>query len=685
MDRTMIHDDRFIHIPNQRDNFVDLEADRLNATKGYEKYTGQEEQPVSQTQDYEQQSVQESQPASDIQTRDSEQFFPDNYVDFDDENIDDKSNKDSKDFFPDSYVDFDSDEMKKESEEISWWDTAKEWGVQAALGISKAFTWPLDILKLAVIGEAYSGMDEFKRAYERNGEVFDESAYIRGVKEQAEFVPTQELMEGMISKNLGIETKPKTKSGKVINKFFYLKTMAARPLLRGNRVAGDLPSIMGRSAGAGAVGVGTAEGLKAAGANETASEIIGDVVSGAVPHVGSVVRNINDRARILRDIADRHGLPFSEFMMRMYLPKGPKISPARRLALETELGMSSEEAIRRVIEGQIPLSQLRRRGLSLDVLENDVYAYLRDLVRRNNYTANIDVVINDIEREIMRIQNRAPSQSVEEAAKIRILQQERFRLINSRPSVEQLITQTENYNSNVKDIYRLPEAQGVEEGYRQAYGFLNSSIHDLIERTAGPEVAAASVSARTMFGQNAQLIRTDNLINKCFAYGEYNPTLLRSVLTSQEGALVARDLGEQAIREIRDIANFGARAQQATTQFANSAARSIDLRLWGPLAGFALSYVPHGGYAAVGATVAPMFNYVRGWMLTNPAARTVYRMMIMDAANGIFKNMVAYGVKLENEVIKEFGSVDAFFEAGIDQLYMYDPKEEEKKSKKSKN
>ena len=112
----------------------------------------------------------------------------------------------------------------KEAEELTWWDSAKEAGLQAAAGLGQAFTYPLDILKMAVIGEGLTDIDELESAFEKAGKPFDRNKYIQAVMEQGEFVPTQSLLERKIDETFGTNIEhPKTKTGKFFNKLFFLR------------------------------------------------------------------------------------------------------------------------------------------------------------------------------------------------------------------------------------------------------------------------------------------------------------------------------------------------------------------------------------------------------------------------------------------------------------------------------
>lgn len=548
-----------------------------------------------------------------------------------------------------------------EAEEASWWDTAKDIGIQSGLGFAQAFAWPLDVLKTAMVAEGLSDIDELEDVFKREGKEFDRDKYIKTVMEHGEFLPTQSLLEDVISKKTGISLEPKTKTGKALNKFFFLSGIT-----RGKG--------LGKAVRAGTVGSATTTALREAGAPEIVAELAGDISAGAST-ISKQSRNLSPEAARIQATADKHGLPLMEFMLKDEIPSGTKITQARKSAFEKELGMTTEEALQRVVEDKIPLGKMRSQGQDLEVLETEAYDKAKELARSKPNPIKTDQIVSDIDAEIAKIKGRAPSPSDAEKAAIKILENEKDVLSKSTANAEQLINQTQNYNSNVKSIYRKPEFSGVEEEVKNAYGFLNGFIRNTVEKEAGKEITDAYKVANKIYGQNASLARTEGLLSKAFQNGEYSPKKLTQVLNSKQGAILRRDIGEQGVKELREIAEFGSKAQKATTQMANSSKHKFQIGEWGPLAGFLLAKVPPAGVAV--AASKPFFDYVRGWMITRPAARTVYRDIVKNAANGSFKNMAGDFNKLESMVKDEYGSIDDFMKQGISQLHFYREGEED--------
>lgn len=558
-------------------------------------------------------------------------------------------------------IDLEEYSNSPEAEEASNWETAKDIGIQAGLGFAQAFTWPLDVLKVAMLGEGLSDIDELEESFAKAGKPFDKDKYIKTVMEQAEFIPTQELLEKQIEKYTGADLSPKTKPGKFFNKLFFLGG-----LTRGKG--------LGKAAKAGIAGASTTAALRELGTPEVVSEIAGDV-AGGLASVGKQARKLSPEAARLQQIGDKYGLPLMEVMLRDEIPVKARISEARKSSLQKQLGMTTEEAIDRVIEDRLPISKLRNQGQNLEVVEQEAYNKAKDLAKANQNPLNKQQILTDIDAEISRIRHEAPSPSNAEEAAIRILEKEKESLSRGKTNVQQLINQTQKYNSNVKNIYRKPEFTGMEEEVKNTYGFLNNSIRNTIEKEAGSEVADAFRTANKIYGQNAALAKSEALLEKPFQNGDYSPKKLQNVLNTKQGAILQRDIGKEGIKELRDIAEFGTKAQKATTQFANSSRHKFQVSEWGPLAGFLLAKAPPVGVAA--AAAKPFFDYVRGYLLTKPASRTVYKDIVKNAAQGSFKNMTGDFAKLENQIVEDFGSIQNFMKEGLDEVEFYREGEED--------
>lgn len=593
---------------------------------------------------------------------------------FDIEAFDDPSSQERSEEKSDGVVDMEEYTNSGEEQEATWWDLAKDLVVQPALGAAKAFTWPADILKIGMVGESLNDLDELEEAFKKAGKPFDRDKYLKNVAETSQFIPTQELLENLITDKTGVDLKPKSGPGKFINKLFTLAAFT--------RGSGPIKALT-----TGTIGAGTTEVLKKGGVNEFAADLIGDTVAGGKAALERSTRVLSPKAAELEAIATKHGLPFPEYLTKETAELvGPKISDARRMAQQKQMGMSSQEAIENIIEGNLPITKLRKQGADLEVLVEDAYNNVTNLAKSNNALLSTEQIVKDIEGEIVRIKKVSPSPSDADKAAIQILENEKKYLTNApkkdkvellgpdgnpinptpkgrtpkEASTEQMVQQIRKYNQNVKSIYKRAEFSGREDAARGAYAFLNNSIRNTIESQSGPDVRKAMKAADSLFAEKSKLDRVEGLISRAFKDGDYKPQKLNNLLNSKQGLIVRRELGDQAVNEIREIAQYGEQAIKATNQLAKSSTHLGAIAEWGPLAGMLLHKIPKVGLLLA---AKPFVNNIRGYMLTKPATRTIYNSIVKNAAKGSFRNMAADFGKLGEEVSKDFGSVQEFIKA----------------------
>lgn len=551
-----------------------------------------------------------------------------------------------------SSIDMNSYSTSQEAEKATWWDLAKDVVIQPALGAARKWTWPADILKLGMIGEALD-TEGFEREYEKQGKKFDKSAYLKAVSEFHDFVPTQGLIEDKVGELSGIDLEPKTDTGKFINKLFTL-----RGFLKGSQAR--------RAASAGA-GASATTGLKAAGVNETAADLTGDIVAGGVNAAKSVPKTFSPEVEQIKKTADKYGLPFMEYMTKDQPTRiKPWITQRKENILKDQIGMSSEQAINEIVEGRISIAALRKKGTNLDILEDAAYDQSKKLAAANPQPLSTSEIVNDIEREIKRIESLAPSPSDGQKARIAILRDEQNALKDKTPNAQELINQTQNYNSNVKSIYRKAQFSGVEDEVKNAYAFLNDTIRTNLGKQTPPELLESIKNANKIFGENASLARTEGLIEQAFKDGNYDPKRLQKMLESRKGVFLRRDLGDAAVTEIKEIADYGVRAVNATKQLSQTRKYSHELADWGTIAPFLLGSTKTMKGLLFAAK--PAAQYIQGLLLTRPATRTIYRNIVKNAAEGSFNNMKADFGALEKEISKEFGSVDEFMKQVVSEL-----------------
>lgn len=556
----------------------------------------------------------------------------------------------------------DLDEQKDpETHKPTMWETVGDVLVQSGRGILRAFTWPADLLKVSMMGEALSDIDEVEEAFKKAGKPFDREKYVKDVFDASGFVPTQDVLEKKFEDITGVSLEPKTESGKVAGRF--------------SEVASFSPGSLGRKLASGLVGTGTSEALKGAGLGETASNVAGDVLSSLARGLRREPRVLSPEAQKLSDKAQKHSLPFIELMAREKSPliRG-KISEATSKQLKDDLGISSEMAIKKIIEDQIPISKLKEKGINLKSLSSHAYEKTREMAKKSNKKFDTKNIVSSIDDKIKEIKSLAPSPSESQKEAIRVLQRERDILSVSKPTAEQLINQHINYNSDLKSLYKKPEFSGKEEEVRKAYHFLNSQLVKAMEDQGSKEVANAFRASNKIYTESSKLSQTENIISKAFLDG-YDPKKLDQILGSRNGAFLRRNLGEKGVEEIKEVAKYGKLAKSRMEKFLsnNSMATQNYVESLGVLAPFI--FLPHSLIATGLSLIKPLAGPVQGRILSRPATRDAYKLSLKHASEGFFNLLKKDIRKIELELIKEFGSIENFIEDTT--LEIYAPNQED--------
>lgn len=559
----------------------------------------------------------------------------------------------------DSFIDLDDyAKNKEEKKEIGWGETIGDWFTQAGRGALRLFTWPADVLKLAMIGEGLSDIDELESAFEKAGKPFDRETYIRSVFENSRYIPTQDLLEEGFEELTGVSLQPKTEGGKRIKQGVEIAAFT-----RGGGV--------GKLAAA-ATGVGTTEALKHFGVDEGKAELVGDLASLSPQILEKSAKQIPKAAKNIEKTAAKHALPFKEFMVKERQPilKG-RLFKNTEARLKDQFDMSTKQALNKIVEGSLPIRRLRERGVNLDALAEHAYQTTEQLARAKPQAINTGQMVKNIDSEILRIQQLAPSPSDSQKAAIKLLEQERDILKVSNPSSEQLINQHKNYNADMKSIYAKPEFSGKEEQIRKTYEFLKNELVDAMEKQGSADVANSFKAANKIYHEKSKLTQSENIIEKAFKDG-YSPKKLDKVLHSKNGNYLRRNLGDKAVDEIQEIAKYGKEAEEKMSKFLDLRSPSIanEVKSWGQFA--PLIFLPHNFKGAALAVAKPFAKHVQGKLLTRDATREVYKLTLKHAAEGSFNLLKKDFANLEKEIVKEWGSVDDFMDDMMDELEIYE-------------
>jgi len=559
----------------------------------------------------------------------------------------------------DSFIDLETYAKEtKEKKEPTWNETVGDWLTQAGRGALKVFTWPAEVIKLSMIGEGLSDIDEIEEAFRKSGKPFDREAYVKSVFDQSRYIPSQDLLEQELEDLTGVSLEPKTESG--------------RRIKQGVELLGFTRGGFAKKLTAAATGVGTTEGLKQLGVSEGKAELVGDVASLSPSVLEKSIKAIPSQSKNLEKIAQKHALPFKEFMIRERAPalKGRLFSNTEA-RLKDQFKVSANEAIDRIIEGKIPIRRLRERGINLDSLGEHAYNQTIRMAQSKPQAIKTDAIVKNIDKEIDRIKALAPSPSDAQKTAIKILENERDIMKVSNPTSEQLINQHMNYNSDVKAIYAKPEFSGKEEQVRKTYEFLKNELVDAMSKQGNADVANAFKAANKIYHEKSKLAQTESILQKAFKDG-YSPKKLERVLHSKSGNYLKRNIGKDAVSELQDIAKYGKEAEEKMSKFLDLRSNSVanEVRSWGQIA--PIIFLPHKLKGASAALISPFAKHVQGNLLTKDATREIYKLTLKHAAEGSFNLLKKDFVNLENEIAKEWGSVDDFMDTIMSELEIYE-------------
>ena len=556
--------------------------------------------------------------------------------------------------FKDMGFDIEED-YAKSKESPSWRDVASDFITQGARGIAKRFTWPADVLRVMVIGEGLSDIDDLERVYQREGKSFDREKYINAVLDAAQFVPTQESIEKAYEKRSGESLEPKTGAGKGIKQIAEIFSFGKGGLAQ-------------RTTGA-ALGVGTTQILKDLGAPEGVAEFTGDVIGLSPGALEKTPRQLSKEAASYEQKAQKHALPFLEMMAQENAPvlRGKLFETTER-TLKDQFNLSSEKAIREIVKGELPIKRLQERGINLDALGQHAYEQTTKLARMKPQPLTTTQIVRNIDSEISRIKSLAPSPSDSQKAAMQILENERDILKVSNPTPEQLINQHMNYNADMKNIYRKSEFSGKEEQVRKAYEFLKNQLVETIDKQGSPATANAFRAANKIYHEKSKLDQTENLLRKVFDQG-YNPKKLDKLLKSKQGNFLKRNMSPKAIEELHEIADYGKMADEKMTKFLELRSPSVinEVKGWGELAPFLLLPENLKGMGFVNY----IRQYVKGKLLIRPATREAYKLTMKHAAEGSFNLIKKDFMKLESLINQEYGDLDNFFNSQFSELEFY--------------
>ncbi len=552
------------------------------------------------------------------------------------------------------------DEANDVANEPSWAETIGDVFTQTGRGALKYFTWPADVLKLGMIGEGLSDIDELEEKFHKAGKPFDREKYVKAVFDTARYIPTQELAEKGFEELTGLSLQPKTELGKKAKQLSEVATLT--------------PGGLTKKLASGSIAAGTTAALEGLGVDEGKAEIIGDVASLSPAVIEKAPQMLSKAAQELEKTAQKHALPFLEFMVKERAPirKG-KLFKATENRLKDAFSVSGKEALNQVVRNELPVKRLQERGVNLDALGEHAYQTTEKLAAAKPQIFKTNDTVVNIEKEINRIKSLAPSPSDAQKAAIKLLEQERDILKVSNPNSQQLINQHKNYNADMKSLYKKPEFSGKEEQVRKTYEFLKDELVTMMEKQGSKDVANAFKASNKIYHEKSKLDQTENLLSKAFNPndGSYDPNRLNKLLNSKKGNFLRRNMSPQGIKDLEEIAKYGQEAKQKMTTFLELRSPTIanEIKSWGQMAPFIL--MPHNLKGAMLAIAPSLAKRIQGSLLIRPATREVYKITLKHAAEGSYNLLKKDFAKLERLIQQEYGTVDNFIDSKLEELEIY--------------
>lgn len=553
---------------------------------------------------------------------------------------------------------------------------------QGLLGAAKYFTWPLDVLKLAMQGEGLTDLDEIEEAFERVGQPFDRQEYVNKVMELTESVPTQQFIEDLVKDKTGIDLAPKGTAGNVLRKGAEILVTGPRGLIK------EAPKqIAKRTAGALAGGA-TSEGLKAAGAPEILADVVGYTIGGAAGGKRTQAK-LTPEAKQLTETAEKHGLRQFEGMQREVAPKNAVVTASKQAKITKELSESSRNAIEKVIEGQLPIKKLRDSGVDLKQAYTTAFDQANNTAKQVSKEVDLTNVLDFIKNKKQKIKASAPSLSSTDKTVLNELNKQYRQLTKAPPkqstilgptgqpipqstkripkktTAEQALDQYKNFNEEVKGIYRKAEFSGSESAIKDLYAELNSKLIDSIEKTS-PQLASELKFANRIFSQTSNLELAEDIMSKAFKTG-YNPKKLVNVLGGKTNkAMLKRTLGNDAVKELMKIAVYGVKAEEKVlSQLKNPKTIGQFLSEMSPIK-LGLLSLKHGlNYKLYGLPLAydiskGIIHRAQGALFTRATTRKSYANYMKHAVSPESAGFKKASRELSKAITEEFGSEEDF-------------------------
>lgn len=535
---------------------------------------------------------------------------------------------------------------------------------QFILGLAKRATFPADLAKLSARGGAEnarldlseSESDVFpslRHKLERPQQPIEPMPEV--VEKGLEYFPTQESVEKLIGTATGVGLAPEERSAKLARSAGELFT--GKPASPQQAVKGVTGAIAGAF---------TEEKLIDAGVPAPVASIVSALISGSVSGGKVEPKKLTGEQLEARETAEKFGLRKFAGMEREKSPSiKPAISKKTEEKLREELGATSKKAIEKAIQEDIPVAKMVKEGVNVNQAYKTAFELARERAQKSTKPVDVTSVKAWIKNERDRILAHAPSPSAQDEVALKILANEEKALAKNAYDSNTILNQFQNYNKNLKGIYRKPEFAGAEGEVSRVYGELKDRLIKSVEKSGNQDVVEPFKFANKLYHENEKLAHTEAILAPAFKDG-YDPKKLAKILTSQRGGrFLMRYLGKDALSDINQIVKYGQQAEKKIFEQVKTSPDFIkELKSVSTIATDLLM-----GHKIAGAKLGlQAMNRLRGLLFTRDSSRKSYLKFLKAASTGNKRAMERAAKSLEVSIKSDYGSTDRLLELAINPL-----------------
>lgn len=606
-------------------------------------------------------------------------------------------------------------EKQSEKEKQSFaQELASSTGTQAALGLTQALTSPLDLAKMYLIGEGLAGIEEAEEASYRMGKPFDRNQAIKNLYQSLEYFPTQTLAEELLEKKTGISTQPKgiQKFFRGAAEFLGLTPKAAAAKIKGLQPHKLAPEQQALKETAEEFGLRKFAGLEKEKPptitpivslekqakithelGETSKKAIDDIISQKIPvkkmrDMGINLENAYETAytaarKTASDMGEKP-VDFSNVVdwINSEVKKTKSSAPSLSNQQKTYIQILEKEK-KSLIEGREPKGtvvgkvtekEIPAKGETVvaKVKEKPIYESMElttgkpikefekiattELAKGEG--PRIDLITGKPIREFER--KVTPELIKGGKERIDIITGKKLPEAIKNVNANQALNQYQNFNNNVKGIWKKPEFSGSESTVINAYARLNDKIIDAIGKS-NPALKNELKFANNIFHETSKLEQVEGLLNKSFKDGYDPKKLARTLSNKRERKYLERNLGKDSVIDLERIAKYGKEAQDkvlVVLKNPKTAKEYLNTLTPGQLA-LIIGFKGHAGLPMYMTKAA--INRAQGMLFTRNATRKNYIEFLKNASHLGSPAFIMSARKLSKSVEDEFGSEDELF------------------------